>query len=102
MITVARTIQYLRQTAGVDGILERGRAFRTERPSIDRAVRITFDVNHSAIFYVDVQTASHRAIGADALHNLRIASAWNFFHAFITEWLHFGTKLQELRHGGLY
>src|SRR5260221_13053093 len=102
VIAIGRAIEHLCQTTGIDRILERSRPFRAQRPAIDGAVSIPFNVNHPAIFDIDVQTASYRAVRADAMYNLCIANAWSFFPAFITEWLYPRAYLQDLGDGGLY
>src|ERR1700730_12740451 len=102
VVAVGRAVQHLRQTAGIHRILERGRPFGAERPMIDGAVGVALDIDYPAIFDVDVKTAPYRAVGADAMHNLRIANARNFFSTLVAEWMYFGAYFHHLRYGGLH
>ncbi len=82
MIAVGRAIEHLRQTARIDSGLEGGRSLGAERPTIYGTVGIALDVNHLAIFDVDIEAATNGAIGADAFSYLCITNAGSFLATF--------------------
>lgn len=95
MITVRRAIEHLRQTARIDGGLEGGRSLGAERPTIYGTVGIALDVNHLAIFDVDIEAATNGALGADAFSYLCITNAGSFLATFGAERLHPGAYLHN-------
>src|SRR2546425_12556234 len=102
MVAVGRTVEHLRQTAGVHRILEGSRSLGAELAMIDGTIGIALNINHFAVFDVDVEAATHCAVWADAVKKLRIANARSFVAAFDAERLYPGAYLHDLCYGGLY
>jgi len=62
----------------VDGVLEGGCSLRTELPTVDGTVRIALDVDHLAVFDIDVLTTANRTVGANAVDYSGVTNAWAF------------------------
>src|SRR5262249_947777 len=82
------TVKYLCEAARIDRILERCGTFGAECTWIDGTICVYLDVQYLTIFYIDIQTASDRAIGADAMHHFGIADTRRFLVALLAKRLH--------------
>lgn len=69
---------------------------------VDGTIGIAFDINHLAVFDVDIETATHGTVGADTMKELRIANVRSLFDTLDAKWLYPGAYLHDLGHGGLY
>ena len=101
MIAVGRTIEYMIQTARINGILESGRPLGAQCPMIDGTIGIAFDVDDTTILDIDVQTTADRAVRADAFYYFCIPNTGSFRPALIAERLYSGPYLHDLGDGSL-
>ena len=101
MIAIGCTIEYLLQTARINGILESGRPLGAQSPMVNGTIGIAFDVDDTTILDIDVQATAYRAVRADALYYFRIPSAGGFRPALIAERLYSGAYLHDLGDGSL-
>src|SRR6266849_8339004 len=96
MIAIWCAVKHLREPIGIYRILECGCSLGAQCSMINWAIRVAFNVDYSTIFHIDIQATTDCTIGADTMHNFRIANTRDYLTTLQTESLRPGAYLHGL------